>query len=463
MSSDLIVDARGVSKMYRLYANPRERLQHLMLARFGKSFGQPFWALRETSFQVKRGETFGVIGRNGSGKSTLLQILAGILAPTAGSVQVNGRVAALLELGSGFNPEFTGRENVLHYGSILGIPREEMQAHLDEILAFADIGRFVDQPVKTYSSGMFVRLAFAAAAGVEADLLLIDEALAVGDIFFRQKCYQRLDRMRERGVAIVLVSHSMNEVEQFCERALLLHDSHPVFVGSAVEAVKRYYFIEQGYNVTLEAGEPFSGESLHPDHVAEDYFWPAPDAFLDLSGVASIDEAKARCVGFALCDSSGRPAASFQQGETASFFYEFELFQDIEVPTAGVEFLSEKRTIVHGKTTLLYGTHVPLALPAGSRVRFRQDISLNIAVGEYSVNVGMTTLPRRDYERKAILPHPELVARDMVLATLPGVARFSVLYRKTFDPVQLTHFGMADLPGSMQINVILPPREEPPA
>jgi lipopolysaccharide transport system ATP-binding protein len=459
MSSDVVVDARGICKLYRLYANPQERLKHMVLARLGKSYGQPFWALRETSFQVRRGETFGVIGRNGSGKSTLLQILAGILTPSQGAVQVNGRIAALLELGSGFNPEFTGRENVLHYGSILGIPRAEMLAHLDSILAFADIDKFVDQPVKTYSSGMFVRLAFAAAAGVEADLLLIDEALAVGDIFFRQKCYQRLDQMRERGVAVILVSHSMNEVEQFCDRALLLHDSQPVFIGSAVEAVKRYYFLEQGSPPVIEPDEPFAGAAAHPEHAPADNFWPEPAANIDLSAVAIIEQAQARCISFSMCDRAGSPCAAFQQGETASFFYEFEILRDIEVPTGGVEFINEKGLIVHGKNTLLYGTPAPTAVPAGSRIRFRQDVALNLAVGEYTLNVGVGALPRRDFEKKSVLPHPELVARAVVLAILPGAARFSVLYRRKYDPVQLTHFGVADLPGSAQIT-LLPPSQD---
>ena len=203
-----------------------------------------FWALRHVSFEVAPGERFGVIGRNGSGKSTLLQMIAGTLAPTEGEITVTGRVAALLELGSGFNPDFTGRENVFINGAIHGLSREQVADRFDAIAAFADIGEFIDQPVKLYSSGMFVRLAFAVGTTIDADILLIDEALAVGDVFFRQKCYRRLDELRERGVSIVLVSHGLGDIEQFCDRALLVERGEALFVGPSVEAVKRYYLLE---------------------------------------------------------------------------------------------------------------------------------------------------------------------------------------------------------------------------
>ncbi|MDW8356241.1 MAG: ABC transporter ATP-binding protein, partial [Bryobacterales bacterium] len=217
----------------------------MLLWRFGRHYGREFWALRNVSFEVRRGETVGIIGRNGSGKSTLLQIIAGTLAPTEGEVQVKGRVAALLELGSGFNPEFTGRENVYLNGTILGLSREEIDARFDDIVAFADIGGFIDQPVKFYSSGMMLRLAFAVSTTIDPDVLIIDEALAVGDVFFRQKCYRRLEDLRQRGVAILFVSHAMLDVKQLCDRAVLLDQGRTIFKGRAGEAVERYYLLNQ--------------------------------------------------------------------------------------------------------------------------------------------------------------------------------------------------------------------------
>jgi lipopolysaccharide transport system ATP-binding protein len=453
---NLVISATDVGKLYHLYANPQERLKHILFWRLGKTYGHPFWALRHVSFEVRRGETFGIIGRNGSGKSTLLQILAGILTPTEGTIQVTGRIAALLELGSGFNPEFTGRENVLLYGAILGIPRAEMLVHLDEILGFADIGEYVDQPVKTYSSGMFVRLAFAAAAGVEADILLIDEALAVGDVFFRQKCCRRLNEMREKGVAVVLVSHNMNEVEQFCHKALLLHDSQALFLGRAIEAVKRYYQVGQTGHISVEMdNHPLPIEEISsnqdPSH-SDSFFWPAQNAFIDLTALIQTGE-KARCTALAVCDSQGQPSLAFHQGETASFFYEFEPLEDIEIPSGGVELLNEKNVIVHGKNSVLYDSPAPLSVPHGKRVRFRQDIQLDIAVGEYSFNVGFATLALRGYEMRQHLTHHELDSLMRVLCILPQAGVFSVVYRVGAKPTQLLHFGIANLPGQCVIDV----------
>ena len=198
------ITVEGLVKTYQLFNKPSKRVLE-MFHPFGRKYHTPFHALKNVSFQVDRGETFGIIGRNGSGKSTLLQIICGILQPTEGKVTVNGRIAALLELGAGFNPEFTGRENVYMNGAILGFSDEEMDERFDDIAAFADIGEFLDHPVKTYSSGMYIRLAFAVQAFVEPDILIVDEALSVGDIFFQQKCFKRMRELREKNTTLLFV------------------------------------------------------------------------------------------------------------------------------------------------------------------------------------------------------------------------------------------------------------------
>lgn len=457
LQDDMIVKVDGLGKMYHLYNRQMDRLKHILLGRMGRSYGRPFWALRELSFEIKKGETFGIIGKNGSGKSTLLQIMAGILQPTTGQVRVNGRVAALLELGSGFNPEFSGRENVLLNGMILGFSRLEMEEKFQGIAEFADIGDFIDQPVKVYSSGMFVRLAFAVAAGIDADLVLVDEALAVGDIFFRQKCYRRLQELREKGTSIVLVSHAMNEVEEFCERALLLHDSKMIYLGSAVEAVKRYYFVQQtGSLLPAVVEQPVEAKPAEDFKAEEGFTWPKAEAFLDIARLAQVSDRLARCTAAAVCDTDGSPCLVFQQGQTASFFYEFEVQQDIEVPIGGVEILNEKGAIAHGKNSLLYGSRTPIYIPQGSRVRFRQDIRLDVAAGEYTFNIGFSTIGRSDYAKKSQLPHPELDARIKVLSILPKAGKFVVVYRLNGEPVQLLHFGIANLPGECQVALVPP-------
>jgi lipopolysaccharide transport system ATP-binding protein len=241
MSSEIAVTATNLGKCYHIYDRPRDRLKQTLF-RGRRQFYREFWALRGVGLEVRKGDTLGIIGRNGSGKSTLLQMLAGTLTPTTGDVLVAGRVAALLELGAGFNPEFTGRENVFMNGAILGIGRAEMQRRFDDIAAFADIGAFIDQPIKTYSSGMLVRLAFSVSINIDPDILIIDEALAVGDAAFQFKCLDRLNELTTRGVTLLFVSHSMDMVRTFCKQVVYLQGGEIKASGPPEEITELYLF-----------------------------------------------------------------------------------------------------------------------------------------------------------------------------------------------------------------------------
>lgn len=462
-TDDIAISVQHVSKMYPLYASPHDRLKQSLwyalpsfLRGTPRQFHQEFWALRDISFEVKRGETLGIIGQNGSGKSTLLQIIAGTLAPTVGELHINGRVAALLELGSGFNPEFTGRENVYLNGSILGFSREEMDDLFDEIAAFADIGDFIEQPVKLYSSGMFVRLAFAVQACVQPDILIVDEALAVGDIFFQQKCYRRLEALREQGVSVILVSHSMLDVEQFCQRGLLLDSGNMVVLGTASEAVKHYYLVEQGKRAEspTRSDRTISVPSTADNVDASNSLWPTREAFIDISKTSQVSSGGARCTGVAICDAEGNSCFVFEQGETATFFYEFEVLEDIEVPIAGLVIQNSKGIIVHGKSTLEYGSQVPVWVQSGERLRFRHDINLEIAVDEYTFEVGLATISRYNYERRSTYSHLDLTAKIIRLCHLPSTGQFSIIFRRYGEPVQLLHHGVANLSGSSQVRLV---------
>lgn len=239
MHSDIAISVRDVSKKFKLFSSLKERLTEA-LHPFRKQCHHEFWALNGVSFDIRRGEIIGILGRNGSGKSTLLQIICSVMQATKGKVQVNGRISALLELGAGFNPEFSGRDNVLLNGIIMGISRKEMLRMLPEIEAFADVGDFFDQPVKTYSSGMFVRVAFAAAIHVDPDIMVIDEALAVGDARFQHKCFEKLDNFRSANKTIILVTHSISQVTAHCDRAILLDRGHILMDGAPREVSDRY-------------------------------------------------------------------------------------------------------------------------------------------------------------------------------------------------------------------------------
>jgi lipopolysaccharide transport system ATP-binding protein len=261
--TDIAIRVTNLSKCYEIYSSPRDRLKQFIVPTLCRIFPplrrlfsthnpalstqhsalplfyREFWALKDVSFEIKKGETVGIIGRNGSGKSTLLQMICGTLNPTHGSIETNGRIAALLELGSGFNPEFTGRENVYMNASVLGLSNEEIDARFDDIVAFADIGDFIEQPVKTYSSGMMVRLAFAVIAYVDADILVVDEALAVGDAFFTQKCMRFLRNFMKSGT-VLFVSHDTSAVVNLCSHALWLHHGIAKFAGSPKEVSEQY-------------------------------------------------------------------------------------------------------------------------------------------------------------------------------------------------------------------------------
>lgn len=239
MSCELAISARNLGKAYRFYKRPFDRLKQ-MAWRGRRIYYEEFWALRNIDFEVYKGETIGIIGRNGAGKSTLLQLLCGTVTPTEGECRVNGRVAALLELGAGFNPEFTGRDNVFVNATILGLRDEEIRARFDDIAAFADIGEFMDHPVKTYSSGMFARLAFAVAVHVDPEILIVDEILAVGDQAFQRKCMERFYKVRESGCTILFVSHDPYQVKTLCQRAIYLVNGRRAAYGPADEVVDRY-------------------------------------------------------------------------------------------------------------------------------------------------------------------------------------------------------------------------------
>ncbi|WP_243361190.1 ABC transporter ATP-binding protein [Fundidesulfovibrio terrae] len=445
MSSSPLVTVEGVSKVYHLYKRPQDRLRQL-LAVGGRTYYKEHWALKDVSFTIEPGEAFGIIGRNGAGKSTLLQVMAGVLAPTAGRIETPERVAALLELGSGFKPDFTGRQNVFINAAVLGVPRRVAEERMDDILSFADIGAHIDQPVRTYSSGMFLRLAFAVTICLEPEVLIVDEALAVGDVFFRQKCYARLQSLMDTGVAVILVSHAMNDVAQFCSRTLYLERGRVKFLGPSMDGVKLYMLAASpGASATCSlAARPAEVEGF-----GQEDFWPQDDAFIDLTNAGRAESGMAECARVAVLDCQNLPARAFEQGDTARFFVEYRAHADMEVPVAGVELISEKGVIVFGKNTLQFDCRVPEHVPAGSVLRFAYELKLDLGIGEYTFGVGLTTMAARDFARRAEMTHPELDSRNTVLSTLSNVGSLAVTFR-TADttPVQLTHHGVANLPGT---------------
>ena len=456
-NTDVVIDICNLSKCYEMYAKPGDRLKqlvypslHRLIGRKTSTYYREFWALRDISFQVRRGETMGIIGRNGGGKSTLLQIIAGTLAPTHGEAKISGRIAALLELGSGFNPEFTGRENVLLNGCILGFSQKEMLDRYDQIVEFADIGDFINQPVKTYSSGMFVRLAFAVQAHVDASIVIIDEALAVGDVFFRQKCYARLEQLKESGAAILLVSHAMSDIEQYCERAILLEKGQSIFIGKSTEATKHYYLLNQPTNSNISMVVP-EKRGLQEKTLDIPDIWSNRAIFTDVSSMKQVVNGMAHCTRFLICNTYGEPCIRFSQGDVAIFYYEFLILKSIATPLGGIVLQNEKGIIVHGKGSLEYGVNVPEYIAEGTVIHCQQNIELKLQPGDYTFELGLATIDSIGYKNRPVLSHEDLYGQVIRICHVPNAGALSVGLRTgTRDGTSLTHHGIADLPGAFQ-------------
>lgn len=390
----VVLRVEQVSKQYRIYRRPRDRLLQALTPWRARWTG--FWALRDVSIEVKRGQAWGILGRNGAGKSTLLQLIAGTVAPTQGRVEVRGRVAAMLELGSGFNPEFTGRENVFLAGAILGIARREMERRFDEIAAFADIGAFLDQPLKTYSSGMAARLAFAVAFSVEPDILIVDEVLAVGDAAFQHRCLARLRRLRDNGLTLLFVSHNADAVRSTCTHGLVLADGLPVCVDSAERAVDHYLrLVREHVNqeaIARDASLAAGGVAPHPER-----------------GSLAYGTGQARIEIVRVLDEQGRPCALFDVGQRVTV--EVALKAAADVRDLSVSFFVRDATGVDLLGTTTFDERVELpALRAGEILRVRFTFENRLHHGSFGIGAAVTRVTLRDYSDVVLLEQVDAAA-----------------------------------------------------
>ena len=392
----VVISVREVDKVFEMYSSPTDRLKQFILPRLGRLFGlgrfvffKEFVALKGISFEVSRGETVGIIGRNGAGKSTLLQILCGTLSPSRGIVSINGRVAALLELGSGFNSDFTGRENIRINAGILGLTTSEIDDRFDAIVAFADIGEFIDQPVKTYSSGMYVRLAFSVVIHVEAQILIIDEALAVGDMYFQAKCMAKLKQLMESGITVLFVSHDISAVKALCNRVIYLDHGKLVYNGSTDSGVEAYYTdgvrAVQGLNVDSKPSEIDSSLALP---VVEDRIRAE---FSSRAGFQRVQNGAANFINVQLIDDSGMPIQHVDAGKTITVRMVFET--SIPIPLIGVAYHIRDKNgfdLVYSDTSI---ERVTIAnLHEAEKVQIDWMFKLNLREGDYTI-AAMLSIP----------------------------------------------------------------------
>ena len=367
LNNELSIDVQNVTKVYSLYKRPSDRLIdtfHLMpWKKYPKNL-----ALNDVSFSVKKGETVGIIGTNGSGKSTILKIITGVLTPTKGKALVEGRISALLELGAGFNAEYTGVENVYLNGTTMGLTKEEIEKKLPEILEFADIGEYVYSPVKTYSSGMFVRLAFAVAINIDPEILIVDEALSVGDVFFQAKCYRKFEEFKRQGKTILFVSHDLSSIAKYCDRVILLNKGDKLGEGSPKEMIDLYKQVLVGQYKDEDASNVKEG--LNTDTL-------------------EYGSKKAKILDCKVFDHTGKNTNAIIKGTSFKIVLEAEVYEDLEAPIFAFTLKNVQGTEITGTNTMIE-KKITEGIKGGTKLTIEYIQDMNLQGGEYLLSLGLT-------------------------------------------------------------------------
>lgn len=387
---EIAIKVEQVTKIYKLYDKHRDRLADALNLSKQKKFREHY-ALKGLDFTIKKGETVGIIGTNGSGKSTILKIITGVLNPTEGNVEVKGRISALLELGAGFNMEYTGVENVYLNGTMIGFTKEEIDERLDDILEFADIGEFVNQPVKTYSSGMFVRLAFAVAINIDPEILIVDEALSVGDVFFQAKCYHKFEEFKEQGKTILFVSHDLGSISKYCDRAILLNKGNKLYEGTPKDAIDLYKRVLVGQ---LDDDEE-SSEKTAWEHADNEKLWRHSIAINP--EVLEYGNKKAEVIDFTFVDHLGNHTNIVEKGSEFAIKVKIRFNEDVNEPICAFSFKNLLGIELTGTNTMFEKVEVT-PKKAGDIwvVTFKQKIDLQ--GGDYLLSLGCTGYPQGVFE-----------------------------------------------------------------
>lgn len=454
MKEDIVLEVSQIKKRFKVYSSPFDILREWLT--FGaRSYHRDFWALKGVSFEIFRGEFVGIIGPNGAGKSTLLRIITDVLRSTEGSYKANGRVLSILELTGGTDKDLTGRENVIRTGQLMGFPDGYVQERMERIKEFSELGDFFEQPLRTYSTGMKTRLSFSMFAFMDTDVLILDEVLAVGDIFFKAKCFARLAELIEQKTTILLVTHSMGVVQRYCNRVILLKDGEKIFDGDPLDATRLYLQIrgeqraetiksleldEEGDMLDqLQAMYARQNEKDRPDS------WPAVDAFKHSSFSSLVGKARVVFLRLAVLNDRGEAVSTFGQGDRLHLYCEFQMKQDIDTPVINVEIRDGLNLLVHSKSSIQNRAVAPESVPGGEMVRYHHVISLNIAPGNYVFNVDCKALSKDEMTGIQRLGHLEAGETNRIWR-LDRAFAIAVLPRHGED-LEVLHGGLCDLPG----------------
>jgi lipopolysaccharide transport system ATP-binding protein len=464
----LLLDVRSVSKMYHLWESPRARLIYGLWSQVPAwaphrlrttaeaqkaKLGRNFYALHDFSLQLRRGESVAILGRNGSGKSTLLQIICGTLRPSGGDITRHcQRIAALLELGSGFNPEFTGRENVYLNGAVLGLGKDEIDTKFDRILEFAEIGQFIDQPVKTYSSGMMVRLAFAVQVQLDPELLIVDEALAVGDVFFQQKCFAHMRRLKERGCSFLIVSHDTSSLQLLCDRGIVLIGGHKHFEGVTRDAIREYLLTEKIHRPSEASRGQDDRERRQNDRESDEI--EEPERWFQPKESTQVTDSLARLIRWSCADDSGKTAEQFFENQKIRLFVEFECKVPVQEASAGLGIRDKTGQIIHGKHLYQLRPETKITSDSPFFLMCEFFFTCRLIPGEYTVEFGLINISSTPNEIRVGPPGMPIAESHSTLYWGPPVGRFSVVPRE-IDPIRRKgHFGIVDIEGEARFRMV---------
>jgi lipopolysaccharide transport system ATP-binding protein len=461
MIKKTVLEVRDLGKRFKVYPGARGRLKEWLT--FGRrSYHKDFWSLQGVSFDLHEGEFLGIIGPNGAGKSTLLKVITGILDPTAGSCKAEGRVLSLLELSGGLDGSLTGRENIIRTTTLLGFPKEYAVQKMDAIEDFAELGEFFDRPMETYSSGMRIRLAFSMFAFLDCDILILDEVLAVGDIFFKQKCYARLEELIKNKVSIILVTQSTGVVTRYCDSVIVMNKGKIIYQGEADKAVQKYFEI-QATGKRMKAQDTYLEEEYLPEAntlpatLGGISYWPPEQLFSKTPQPETPKRAKAALTHLILCDETGRPRQVFQQGEKAYFYLAYQLLENIGAPIVELNISTVQNMLIHGKNSAQAKSQVPLRVMAGETLRIRQGVKLDLRPGEYIFSLSLFSMHPEDYRNiDAMLP-VEFKERRAGVAMIKQAGTFVVTPPSNSRTIGV-HTGICDLEGEMQVSVQSSPK-----
>lgn len=393
MDNELMIEIHDLTKVYKMYDKPIDRLKE-SLSITHKQYSKDFYALNNINLEIRRGENIGIIGTNGAGKSTLLKIITGVLSPTSGTVKINGKISALLELGAGFNPEYTGLENIYLNGTMMGYTREEVDAKVDGILQFADIGDFIRQPVKTYSSGMFARLAFAVAINVEPEILIVDEALSVGDVFFQAKCYKKFEELKANGTTILFVSHALGTIAKYCDRAVFLNKGCKIAEGKPNEMIDLYKKYLVGQEDSAMENNKDADVSNTTVCLPKYDIWK--NNLILNPNINSYGNAMAEIIDFAILDDNNLISNSILKGKEFSIKIKVNFNQEIDMPIVAFTILTLQGTDVTGTNTMYENIDLGI-VKSGVQKTITFTQRMNLQGGEYLLSLGVTGYKDGDF------------------------------------------------------------------